>query len=462
MPSLPPGAALNAFSLPRVALFGAAPDTPNMGVSALHASIVNSLSRALGGVEFVVFDNGLGAPRTIDASPYVEGTTLVRHGARVGRRVYLHENLYGMAFAAKLRGAGHHLNRAVRLIDSCDAVLDISGGDSFSDIYGRERFNMTYLPKAIAIARKKPLLLLPQTYGPFSTKAVREMASRVVRGASMAWARDSHSFANMQELLGDRYEPGRHGSGVDMAFALPARDPGTKLNNRIREWIGKRRDDRPVVGFNVSGLIYNDAAKATRDYGLRADYPRAVVRFLVRLLAETNAQVLLIPHVMDCPGHYESDLAACEAVSRALRKDADRVAVAPATLDHSEVKWLISKVDWFCGTRMHSTIAALSSAVPAAAIAYSDKTRGVFETGGQADHVFDPRSLDTEDICNGLMRSFRLRHLSAQQLLANQPSMAARILRQTDSFAEFVRRHSIRTRPLKAFAGAVAATSSKP
>ena len=53
-------------------------------------------------------------------------------------------------------------------------------------------------------------------------------------------------------------------------------------------------------------------------------------------------------------------------------------------LDASEVKWCISKLDWFVGSRMHATIAALSSGVPCAAIAYSRKFRGVFATLGVA------------------------------------------------------------------------------
>ena len=83
-----------------------------------------------------------------------------------------------------------------------------------------------------------------------------------------------------------------------------------------------------------------------------------------------------------------------------------RTRIAPSTLDEREVKWLISHMDWFCGTRMHSTIAALSTGVPTAATAYSDKTLGVFASCGVEDQVIDPRRLPTEAVIDRLVDSF--------------------------------------------------------
>lgn len=428
-------------AVPRIALFGAASDTSNMGVSALNASVIHSIGQAIDPIEFVVFESAtLGRSQSKVASDLQSGTVLIRHGARVGRRYYLPENLSTMASVARLGSWGGYMNRAIRLIDSCDAVLDVSSGDSFSDIYGRERFNLTYLPKVIAIARGKPLLLLPQTYGPFKDPALGRLASAIVRKASMAWARDENSFEIMKRLLGNNYDPDRHRCGVDMAFALPPIYPEHKLDEPIKRWVTEKAPSRPLVGFNVSGLIYNSPAAAANQYGLKADYRKALIDFLSSLLANTEARVLLIPHVMDQPGHYESDIAACQDVAEALSAHADRVLVSPRTLNQGEVKWLISRMDWFCGTRMHSTIAALSSKVPAAAISYSDKTLGVFSSCGQGRHVLDPRVLDTVAITEGLLRSFEERVSSAVELQTNGPAIAARVSNQTNLIVDFVRR----------------------
>lgn len=421
-PSLPAGmtSVLSHAGKARIALFGAAPDTPNMGVSALFKSAVAGIARHIDLVEFVVFDNGLG--RRDDSLTTPEGKTirLIRFGARGGRRYYRPENLAAMRLASRLGALGASLNEGVRLVDSCDAVLDVSGGDSFSDIYGRERFDNIHRPKAIALSRGKPLILLPQTYGPYADPQVRALAAASVRQANMVWSRDPRSHEALKALLGDAFNPQIHRCGVDMAFALQASPAAGHLDANLRTWLEDRDpENHPLLGFNVSGLIYNDPAGAAKKYGFKADYRQAVVGFLRNILEETPARVVLISHVMDQPGHYESDLAACREVAAQLGgQGASRVAVAPATLNESRAKWLIAQMDWFCGTRMHSTIAGLSSGVPTAAISYSDKTRGVFETCGQGTQVMDPRVMTADEIVKGLSQSFGMRAASGISLRA--------------------------------------------
>ncbi len=63
---------------------------------------------------------------------------------------------------------------ASRAIRSSVAVLDVSAGDSFADLYGSKRFDYICLFKEMAIQMKKPLILLPQTYGPFVSKISRD------------------------------------------------------------------------------------------------------------------------------------------------------------------------------------------------------------------------------------------------------------------------------------------------
>src|SRR5690606_15771286 len=163
-----------------------------------------------------------------------------------------------------------------------------------------------------------------------------------------------------------------HRSGGDVAFALrPIEPQGKSVAEPIASWL----DDTSVdtIGFNVSGLILKDPQAAREQYGLRADYGQLVAQFLRRVIAESDARIVLVPHVL---GGAESDVPACERVLGELGADArDRVAILPPIYDQSEIKWVISRFDWFCGTRMHSTIAALSTGVPTAAIAYGLKTR---------------------------------------------------------------------------------------
>ena len=393
-----------------------------MGVSALFASAIEGLTRELVEVEWVIFDSGLGRRNKVFRMSDGTSLQLTHFGGRAGHRYYRPENLATMKFLSQLGQLGHYLNEGLRLIDSCDAVLDVSGGDSFSDIYGWKRFRSVSRAKMIALFREKPLILLPQTYGPYSDARARKLAESLTCGASMAWARDQNSFEVLKHLLGPTFTPTIHRQGVDMAFALAPRDALSRMSAKLAAWLSESPRSTPVVGVNISGLIYNDPKRASSHYKFVADYRSAMASFLSRLLETAPVRVVLIPHVMDRPGHYESDQEACMDVMGTIHeKLADRLLIAPVDLDQSEVKWLISRMDWFCGTRMHSMIAALSSNVPTAAVAYSDKTLGVFDTCNQASQVFDPRILGTDAVIEGLLQSFIDRDLIRESLAASLP-----------------------------------------
>ena len=390
-----------------IGLFGAAPDTSNMGVSALFASTVEGIKRYLPNANFSVFDNGIG--KRPETHQFSEGNYIdVDHiGIRVGSRYYMPENITTVSIAAHLGSLGGALNPVVRSIDRFDVVLDISGGDSFSDIYGVKRFMSVVRPKLISLKRRVPLILLPQTYGPYSDPSLYKIAIEAVEGADMAWARDPNSYAILKEMLGNEFDEKRHKSGVDFAFALGSRSAEDLIDGPLSQAVSEKQPEKPLIGLNVSGLIYNDPNAAYSQYGFRADYNEIIHGFCDWLFESTHATLVLIPHVMSGREYTESDFAACDQVAKRIEgKYQSRVHVSPDTLDQNQVKWLISKMDWFCGTRMHSTIAGLSQGIASSAIAYSDKTKGVFETCGQENEVFDPRTLDTQDVIERLKSSF--------------------------------------------------------
>jgi polysaccharide pyruvyl transferase WcaK-like protein len=396
---------------PRLCLFGAANDTGNLGVSALFYSCVHGIGKRLPDARLTVFDNGF-TERSEEIS--IEGRTFryTCRGARASKRFYRSDTAANIAYCARLGGLW---NRGARAILDADAILDISGGDSFTDLYGPRVFANVCLSKRMALENHKPLILLPQTYGPFSDPKAREEARKICLGASMAWARDERSMQYLQDLVGPDFDPERRLVGVDVAFSLPSKEPA--LPEEFKEWLLNR--DCAKIGVNVSGLVYNRPEEAKAKFSLKADYRAIVHTFIRKILADTECEVLLVPHVFAEKGHYESDVDACESVLENLGEHArDRVRLASGIRDPREAKWIIANLDWFCGTRMHSTIAALSSGVPAAAIAYSPKTIGVFETCGQSDCVTDPRFMETNLSANHLWNAYTRRGDSAWSLSA--------------------------------------------
>ncbi|WP_090793688.1 polysaccharide pyruvyl transferase family protein [Asanoa ishikariensis] len=403
----------------------------NLGVGALRAATIGAFLARVPDARMTVFDDGWGERQ---GTAYVHGQAVpIRlSGARHSRRYHRPESYVNMRLSAAFGGLG---NQGVSAIDDADVVLDVSGGDSFSDIYGEHRFRTVAWPKKLALLRKRKLVLLPQTYGPFKIPRIRAEAVSLARGASMAWARDPDSFAALRELLGSDFDPRRHREGVDVAFGLEPRAPEGAAFDQLAAWFAAA--DGPVMGINVSGLM--SRAEGIAQFKLAGDGGRVARQICERVLDEPNTRVIIVPHVLAAGGTDDDT-----ATSEALRADlaamyGDRIAITPRGLDPHQTKWVISRTAWFCGMRMHATIAALSSAVPAAILAYSLKARGVFATVGQERHVADARTLGNDELLDTLWKSWSNRSAAAAELAERVPVAVHRAGEQMDEIVALAR-----------------------
>lgn len=392
----------------RLVLAGASLGTGNRGVEALARSVVDSIGGHRADAALTVLDDGWGVRRAPDL-----GLNASLAGVRWSRRVHRPESWARIRLAQAL---GSSRNPVAARIATADALLDLSGGDSFTDLYGPARLAAVSAPKHAAIRAGRPLVLLPQTYGPFATTRGRRDAERIVRSASLAFARDPHSHEVLVDLAGADADHTRLRQGVDVAFALRPRRPAEDVAAQVLEWTAG-----PVVGVNVSGLLLGSDARET--FALAGDY-LATVTDLVRRLLEAGSLVVFVPHVYSPGGCGESDIVAIRQVRDRLEPaERARTRVVPPELGPSELKWCISQVDWFVGSRMHATIAALSTATPVAAYAYSGKTVGVFDTCGVRDHVVDARRVAGGEAVEVLMGSFGARETTRTDLARSVPAV---------------------------------------
>jgi polysaccharide pyruvyl transferase WcaK-like protein len=419
-------------------LFGVPGSHINLGVGALRAATLGTLLQKEPDAQVTVFDDGWGVR---EGHAYVDGrpVPIALCGARNSRRFHRPEAYLNMRISAALGGLG---NAGVTRIGAADAVLDVSGGDSFSDIYGPHRFRTVAWPKRLAVMRRRPLVFLPQTYGPFRDAAIREEAADLVRRSAMAWARDPDSFANLRELAGADFDPARHREGVDVAFALATRPPDEPGLTALLTWWSEASG--PVVGVNVSGLMFQQAGE---QFALKANGWAVVLRLCERLLTESGVRIVLVPHVRGGVGTDSDDEATERLRADLATRHGDRVTVVPPGLDPHQAKWVISRTDWFVGMRMHATIAALSTGVPVANIAYSLKSRGVFATVGQEEHVADARSLSDDELFDVLWRSWDGRDKARAELAVRAPAAAARAVAQMDEIVAVARAERARHTP---------------
>lgn len=281
-----------------------------------------------------------------------------------------------------------------RAFDSCDLFFEIAGGDSFSDLYGIDRPRLFGRYHAHAARKRKPLVFLPQTIGPFESDEARRIASRSLSYASRIFARDPISLKKAIEFTA----PERVTQSVDMACFM--------------EYTPQARNTmKPRIGVNPSGLLWGGGYTGNNQFGLEAEYRSLICRIIQQLDAE-GCEVVLVPHVLHGPYyHVEDDYGVCKRLQQAY----PFCIMAPFFYTPVEAKSFISGLDLLVGSRMHCCIAAYSSGVPIYPLAYSRKFKGLFKDELKYSYGADLRSDDTESILEGLEKILvDLSHVQAE------------------------------------------------
>lgn len=236
-------------------------------------------------------------------------------------------------------------------IKKCSCVFDGSYGDGFTGIYGTRRNFVQCLRKQMVLSAKKPLFLLPQTYGSYKFP-FKKWSVDLIRRANLAYARDEETAKAVGSFVKVT---------SDMAFGLT-------YDKELFSFENKKK-----FGINVSSLLWDDSTRGR--FGLTVDY-KYFYRELIRYLLEKDEyQIHIIPHVIDLknPEAGENDYRVCQEIENEF---SGKVVLAPSFKTAIEAKSYISNMDIFLGSRMHSTIGAISSGVVTIPFSYAYK----FET----------------------------------------------------------------------------------
>lgn len=367
----------------KIALISHSANNDNMGVGALGVSEVAILRRIAKARDIPI------AIKVIcgitDRPPYITGDDVTIQPSRPLRKP--------LGFF-----------RAVR--DS-DLVIDIGGGDSFADIYGRRRLKQMFLMKYMTHLSGRPLVLAPQTFGPFERGRSKFLARQSIRLSAITATRDDMSTA----CLRDMGIKGRIIEASDVALRLPYDPP---VNHR---------DGGPVrVGINVSGLLMSGGYTRDNMFGLKMDYPQLIRDLLQRFADHPDpCEIHLVAHVISWKrGAIEDDYAA----NLKLQEEFPFVEVAPAFSSPGEAKSYIAGLDFFTGARMHACIAAFSSGVPVAPMAYSRKFAGLFGSLGH-DVTVDCTSQSADEVLAGIFDAYdRRAELARTQKIALETGFA--------------------------------------
>lgn len=345
----------------RIGIMGGLVSNENMGCVALTYSLINILEKIKKnlGYEFhyTIFEyeyiehcySSLSQKLQIDKSRL--------HFSKIG--FYENEDwkLYIKTISEKVK--------MVNNIKKCDLVIDITQGDSFTDIYGMGRFSSLTHVKELVEKFNIPLILAPQTYGPFLSDAAKNKAQSVIENALLVMARDKESAEYVRSFCKKDVVV-----TTDLAFGLPFDKKNKSKTHKLK------------IGLNPSGLLVSSRTEKTKlSTTLAADYDVYIKELTCKILEHSNYELHIIPHVGDDASEMFSNM--------------DGVIVHKRFKDPIEAKNIIAQMDVFIGSRMHATIGAFSAGVATIPVAYSRKFSGLYHSLGY-DNVVDLTSLETE------------------------------------------------------------------
>ena len=414
-----------------VGLLGASFGTNNFGVAALACGTVSAICRSNPNARLFLVDYAR-EPASYSVFHSRGSAKVELINIRFSKRFYTRNNIARLVATAfcfrfllsrKWQIRFIKQNRILKIIHEANIIGSIAGGDSFSDIYGINRLIYVALPQLLVLLMDKPLVLLPQTIGPFRSSIGRAVARYIIKRAQKVYSRDKEGLDKMREIVPAARE--RMAFCYDMGFVLEPRIAHKRIPNRLAIL------DRsvPLVGFNVSGLLYMGGYTKKNMFGLKVDYRRLIFDLIEFLVNKYNAHLILVPHVTGSVDNSESDTVACQKVfNESENRLKERLQVISQEYDQHELKALIGRCDFFIGSRMHACIAALSQCVPAVGLAYSRKFRGVFESIGVEELVLDLRKHDHKYILETLDQAYEQREYFRAQLQKKMPSVRASIL----------------------------------
>lgn len=249
---------------------------------------------------------------------------------------------------------GHEFNFE-RFLPFVQAALAL-GGDNYSMDYGTHQ--IYYRANERVLRSGVPLILWGSSIGPFNEDPEFE---RLV----MVQLKKAHRIV-VRETLTQQYLAD-HGVR-DNVVVLP--DPAFNLEPEVCELPNKiiQQLQSGCIGVNISPLLgrYRTDPEAWLDEA--SSWVKAI-------MDSREEPILMIPHVTVSRGNDQDFM---QALVDRIDSESERITVLDVSnLSTQHVKYVISRCKVFVGARTHSTIAALSSAVPTLSIGYSIKAKGI-------------------------------------------------------------------------------------
>jgi colanic acid/amylovoran biosynthesis protein len=367
--------------------------TLNRGDAAIVLGQIHLLQRHLPGVHIALtsktpaLDEGFYAPLGVDVLPPLTPALSAYRGAR--------RKLLGGLRSLAAWGDKRRLIQAVR---HSDLVLSCGGGYFYS--YRRRLPGTTFWQNIIhaqlALSLNKPLVLLPQSFGPFGSSLARMGVKRLLeaRGVPRVFAREEISHQLLRRML-DGDQRAKIALCPDMALYLDREALGHASGG------GPLDLPRPVLAMNLREWAFPEMGDPACRRSKRERYLEALCTVACVFTQHHGGSVLVLPQALG-PDPSEDDRGICREFCRRVRACAPGGGVVqyrePDTSSLAGYVQLLSQSTLLIGTRLHACLLALLAGTPAISVGYQHKSPGTMELLGLGRFHTDIATVSSEQL----------------------------------------------------------------
>lgn len=234
---------------------------------------------------------------------------------------------------------------------------------------------------------KKPVIVLPNSFGPFEGFGVRHQIKNVLSRCLFVSARETISSKMLGDVLGTTVP-----TFPDMGYYLkPAsRETGETICQQFGIPLGSKK----CVAFTLRPYRFSGAPDPTASFSRYLD----AMAELIEHVAAKGFHPVFVTHVAG-PSAHENDRLAIEEVRTRLHN------VEHSWIDFDgdcrDIKAVYGCMDYLVGTRFHSVIFAQAAGVPCLAIAYGgNKSLGIMADMELGDYAIAIEEVTGKILCS--------------------------------------------------------------
>lgn len=312
--------------------------------------------------------------------------------------------------------------RLIQALRRSDLALSCGGGYfySYRRAFPGTSFWQNLIQAYLAAALDKPLVFLPQSFGPFGSPLAQRGVSRLLERQNVlkVFAREQVSYASLRRMLSQDHHS-KIALCPDMALYLNGNLDQSALEGEPLEL------PQPILAMNLREWAFPEAGDPASRRLKREEYLNALVDVAHFFVLHYRGSVVIVPQALG-PDPNEDDRGICMDVCQRLRGRMPEGGVVqfrnPDTSSLTGFMGLLSQATLLVGTRLHSCLLALLAGTPAISIGYQHKSQGTLDMLGLGRFNTDINELSSDWLLASL-----------EELMNQRPEIQAEIRQSLSS-----------------------------